>query len=257
MRENLEANLARLSRLGYQGVELAVRNPELIDVTRVKGLLADNNLKAVALGTGQAYVDEGLSLSNPDPAIRRKATDRLKAHMELAAKLDCLVIVGLLRGRKSDSTLTPGVGKPPSAPQFLEWVAESLRECSEIRPGTIMVEPINRYETDIVNNLDEAAELCGMVGGGRVRILADTFHMNIEERDPVASLRKHAGLIGHMHFADSNRWAPGWGHIDFAACVKALAESGYKGFISVEILPKPTPETCAEESIKTLKMLDP
>jgi sugar phosphate isomerase/epimerase len=79
--------------------------------------------------------------------------------------------------------------------------------------------------------------------------------MNIEEPSMVASLRRAGAHIFHMHLADSNRWYPGAGHIDFHAVVDTLRQVGYTGYLSVEAMPLPDADTCASESMKTLKKL--
>jgi sugar phosphate isomerase/epimerase len=78
--------------------------------------------------------------------------------------------------------------------------------------------------------------------------------MNIEEPDMAASLRKHAGSLGHIHFADSNREAPGHGHTDFRSVLLTLQESGYKGFFSFEVLPRPSERQALEDAVSSCHM---
>lgn len=99
---------------------------------------------------------------------------------------------------------------------------------------TLFLEPLNRYEDHMVNTLDQGVDLCRELGLGSVRVIGDFFHMNIEEPDPVESLRRAAPYIAHMQLGDSSRLEPGTGHIDFAAGIAALSESGYDGWYALE-----------------------
>jgi sugar phosphate isomerase/epimerase len=126
-----------------------------------------------------------------------------------------------------------------------KYFIQSIVECLEYKPEvTLTLEPINRYETNLYNDTRSAMEVIDKIGRPNLKMLADTFHMNIEERDIIESILRAKGYISHVHFADSNRWAPGCGHIDFSEILDALEEIGYQGAVSAEILPKPTPEEC-------------
>jgi sugar phosphate isomerase/epimerase len=100
--------------------------------------------------------------------------------------------------------------------------------------GVLLLEPLNRYEDYLVNTLADGASLISELGLPTVRLMADTFHMNIEEADPAASLREHAGLLGHVQVADSNRLEPGAGHYDWPGTLAALDEIGYQGWLVLE-----------------------
>ncbi len=242
----LEEQFTRLSEIGYHGIELAVRTPSRVDREKVLSLKEKTGLAVSALGTGQAYGEEGLSLTGPDKEVRKKALSRLFEHVDLAAEIGAsVIIVGLIRGKTS-----PGMGLE----RCLSLVAEALSEvgpAAESRGVTVVLEPINRYETDIVPTLADAAELIEKAGGKGLGILPDTFHMNIEEADPCGALRKWASRAGHFHVADSNRWAPGHGHLDIGAHLNCLKDGGYKGWVSVECLP--FPEKTKARAFETLK----
>lgn len=251
LKSNLEENLLRISRLGYDGVELAVRNPEEIDVEKVVGLCKAYDLPIVAIGTGQAWGEEGLSLTDPLPETRKGAINRLKSHIQLASFNRSKVIIGLIRGMYQQDVSTQ---------QTMEWLIEGILECVDFAkkyPGvTLSIEPINRYETNMINTIQEGIDLLNLLKLEEVGLLVDTFHMNIEEADLLNSIKLAGGKINHVHFADSNRWAPGRGHIDFKSIVTQLHEINYSGFISAEILPKPFPDSCVEETLKYFRDLE-
>ena len=119
----------------------------------------------------------------------------------------------------------------------------------------LALEPINRYETTLINNAAQGLELIERVGADNFGLLLDTFHMNIEEPDIEASIRQCGAHIFHFHVADSNRWYPGAGHLDFKSILKMLFDTGYPGWVSGEFLPKPDAESAAREGIAFLRRI--
>jgi len=233
---DLERTFERMRALGYTGVELAVRDPATVPVRPLRALLERYALRVPAIGTGQAWVEEGLSLTHPEPAVRQAALARLKAHLELAAEWSALVIIGLIRGR-----LMEGVDRA----QALGWLGEALACLTDQAAGCgvrLALEPLNRYETDLLNTVGEAMALVERVGHPALGVLLDTFHANIEEASIEAAIAQAGARLFHVHIADSNRRAPGWGHLDFDSVRKALQEVGYRGWLSAEVLPQPSLE---------------
>ncbi len=247
---DLDENLHQVAALGYDGAELAIRDPRLVDLDTLEQLVRKHGLAVPALGTGQAWGEEGLSFTDPDPDIRRAAIERVKSHIPVAERLGAVIIIGLLRG-----IVRPGVDHN----QAMEWLVEALQECARAAaPGGVRLalEPINRYETTLINSVDEGLALIDAVGAENFGLLLDTFHMNIEEPSIEGSIRKAGDRIFHFHVADSNRWYPGAGHLDFVSILRALRETGYQGFVSGEFLPQPDAATAAREAIRFLRALD-
>ena len=208
-----------------------------------------HNLEVPAIGTGQAWGEEGLSFTDPDPAIRRAAIERIKSHVPIAARFNAIIIIGLIRG-----IVKPGV----TLDQAIGWLSEALQECSQAASPygvRLALEPINRYETTLINNVEQGMDLIERVGADNFGLLLDTFHMNIEEPSIEESIRKCGKNIFHFHLADSNRWYPGAGHLNFHSVLTSLKDTGYQGFISGEFMPKPDVETAARENIAYLRAL--
>jgi len=244
---DLETNLAQIASLGYDGVELAIRDPKLIDLDLLDELVRKHGLHVPAIGTGQAWGEEGLSFTDLDPEVRYAAIERIKSHIPVASHFGAVIIVGLVRG-----IVKPGVGHA----QAMDWLIDALRECSDTaRPHGIRLalEPINRYETTLVNNAAEGLDLIERVGADNFGLLLDTFHMNIEEADILASIRACGVNIFHFHVADSNRWYPGAGHLNFNSILAELFDTGYQGWVSGEFLPLPEAEMAAKESVIHLR----
>src|SRR5512136_3022031 len=140
---DLETNLRRIAALGYDGVELAIRDPKLVNLTELDRLIAICGLSVPAIGTGQAWGEEGLSFTDPDPHVRQEAIARIKAHIPAAAHFGAVIIIGLIRG----------IVRPGTDPTLaMEWLVEAIRECStaaEAKGVRLALEPINRYETTL------------------------------------------------------------------------------------------------------------
>ncbi len=246
---DLDSNLSKIAGLGYQGVELAIRDPRMVDVQALCLLVSSHGLAVPAIGTGQAWGEEGLSFTDPDEAIRRRAIERIKTHVPIAERFGALIIIGLIRG-----FVRPGV----EASQATDWLVSAISECAaEARAHRVRLalEPINRYETSLINNAQQGLELIERVGQDNFGLLLDTFHMNIEEASIEASIRACGTRIFHFHVADSNRWYPGAGHLDFPSILQALDRTGYTGWISGEFLPCPDAFTAARKSIELMNRL--
>lgn len=249
------ANVAKIAALGYDGVELAIRDPNLVNAGELLRLVSAHGLKVPAIGTGQAWGEEGLSFTDPDPAVRAAAIQRVRDHAPLAARLDAacdqpgrtVIIIGLLRG-----IVKPGVDHE----QAMDWLIEALQACADAAAPhgvRLALEPINRYETTLINTVSQGLALIERVGADNFGLLLDTFHMNIEEPSIKESIRACGDRIFHFHVADSNRWYPGAGHLDFESILEALFATGYQHYISGEFMPMPDADTSAREAIAYLR----
>ena len=115
----------------------------------------------------------------------------------------------------------------------------------------LLFEPLNRYETNLINSIDDGLALIQSLGNSNVKLLADLYHMNIEEADLAAALKAGGKAVGHVHFADSNRRPMGLGHTDMTGISSALRDIGYDGYVSAECLPYPDPDAAAKKTIES------
>jgi sugar phosphate isomerase/epimerase len=246
---DFEANVAKIAGWGYDGVELAVRDPSLVNAGELERVVSAHGLTVPAIGTGQAWGEEGLSFTSDDEKVRAAAVERIMSHVPLAARLDAIVILGLIRG------ITP---ESQTHERSMEVLVEAIRACAEAASGTgvrFALEPMNRYETDLIHSAAQGLDLIERVGADNFGLLLDTFHMNIEEADISASIRDVGDRIFHFHVADSNRWHPGAGHLDFRSILEVLVSTGYDGFVSGEFMPLPDADAAAERGIAHLRAL--
>lgn len=246
---DLERHCARAAALGFDAVELFVRDARSLDAARLERVLADHGLAVSGFGTGPGWVVHQLRLTDPDASIRRRAVGFVGEMIDLAARFRAPVIVGSMQGR-----VEGGVTRE----QALAWLREGLETLLPRATAAglpVLLEPLNRYETNLVITVADGLALIETLPGGGLRLLCDLFHMNIEEADMAAALRQAGARVGHVHFADSNRRAAGLGHTDFQPVAGALRAIGYEGFVSAEVLPLPDPETAARTTIQRFNEL--
>jgi len=237
------------ANMGYDGIELHISDPRKGDLSYLKELALSHGLEVPAIGTGPTYTLHGISFLS-SAGVRKRAVGRLREYIKIARDLEAVVIVGLIRGRLAEGRFT----------RCKAW--KTIRDClvhsaavAEEDGVILAIEPINRYETDLINTLAEALRMASDVDSESVKIMADTFHMNIEEASIAYSLRQSRGKLAHFHVADSNRLSPGKGHLDFSSIISELKGIGYEGYLSAEILPQPSVEQASLDTIQFLKSL--
>jgi sugar phosphate isomerase/epimerase len=241
--DGLEAACRAAAELGFDAVEVFPASAADLPLEQLRGLLAAHGLVLAAVGTGAGWVKHGLHLCHADAEIRRQASAFIGAIVDLAGQFGAPAIIGSMQGR-SDATV------PREA--ALDHLAAALHELgarAAAHGQVLLYEPLNRYETNLFNRQAEAAEWLRGRGIRHVKLLCDLFHMNIEEGDMAAALVSCGDLVGHVHWADSNRRAVGLGHIDVAPVVAALESIGYRGFLSAEVFPLPTLHEAARQSL--------
>lgn len=245
--DDLAAGCRKAAELGFDAVEVFPPGPDAVDADELRSILDDNGLSLAAVGTGAGWVKHKLSLTSADETVRAKAVAFIEGIMNLAAKFDAPAIIGSMQGRWE------GAVTKQTAIRYLGNALFKLDEHANDLGTTLLYEPINRYETNLINTLGDAVQLLSGIGTQRVKILADLYHMNIEEVHLADSLRNAGAFLGHIHFADSNRRAAGMGHTDFAPIIAALVEVGYTGYLSAEILPLPDSDTAAKQTIESFR----
>ncbi len=179
-----------------------------------------------------------------------RARDFIRSLIDLGGPLGAPAIIGSMQGRSGGD----GVDHP-TATGYLAEALDDLGEHARPYGVPLIYEPLNRYETNMANTVEAGVALLGSLSMGNVVLLADLFHMNIEETDIPAAIRAGGDRIGHLHFVDSNRRAAGFGHIVFAPIAAALREIGYEGYASAEALPHPDPVAAARRAIDAFHAL--
>ena len=229
--DDLPGACKKAKDLGFDAVEVFPPAADAVDRKELAKLLDGHGLALAAVGTGAGWVKGRLHLCQPDPAARTRARTFIRSIIDLAGPFHAPAIIGSMQGRSGD-----GVDHPTAT----GWLSEALEELSEHARQfnvPLIFEPLNRYETNMANTIEQGVRLLKGLSTKNVVLLADLFHMNIEETNIAAAVRAGAGHIGHVHFVDSNRRPAGLGHLDYPPIVAALREIGYNGFASAEALP--------------------
>lgn len=245
--EPLARGFAFAKETGFDGVELFLPGPDHVTAYEIKSLAQTHGLGIAAVGTGAGMVKHGLSLTDPSIEKRVAALDFIERMIAFGGQLGAPAILGSMQGKYSGEV---------SRQQALEWLAEALRIAGKAAAKfnvPFIYEPLNRYETNLINRLADGADFIEANSLENIVLLADLFHMNIEEADLAASIRAAGKHIGHVHYADSNRRAMGFGHTDPAPLIAALKEIGYTNHLSAEIFPLPDPLTAAKQTIHSIR----
>jgi len=246
-REKLDTAIRKAWEFGYDGVELALVNAEEVNVAAIKNLIKKYSIEVPLISTGRVFSEAHLSFTHLEKNMRDEAIQTMKDIVEVASQFQADVNVGRVRGDIPEN-------RPREEAE--ERFFSAMIECSDFaatRNVELLLEPVNRYETNFINSLEEGIDIVEKLNRENVKLMPDTFHMNIEDASIIASLKKAGNKIGYVHFADSNRWAPGQGHLDFSQIIASLKEIGYDGYVTVEILPNPNPDEAVKMAISFLR----
>lgn len=221
-----EALLDTLHRCGFYGVELNLPAMEQFDPAWLSALVRRHGLRLDQLATGAYAKAHGCSLSAEDPAVRRRSVEDCVRNLEFAARAGCGVILGFFKG---------GPGQPPEdARQRLTDSLQKLRPFAERWGVPVLVEATNRSESSAACSLQETLEILDAVGSPCFGMLADTYHMHLEESSVCGALRTYAGRFERLHLSDDNRLFPGFGRLDFGKILSILIQTGYTGRLGIE-----------------------
>jgi sugar phosphate isomerase/epimerase len=227
--EPLDLGIQRIAKYGYDFVEV-VGEPTTTSIPFVQQALAENN---IGVSTVISIFTPERDLVSSNESIRENTIKYLKSNIDFAVQLGAKIV-----------TLTPTACMKirPEVAREIEWdwaVAGALEAASYAKENgvRIAVEPWNRYESYLINRLDQSIDFCKQVDSSGIGVMADTFHMAIEDSDIPAAITRAGKSLIHVHLADSNRAAPGRGHLNFTDIVRALNQIDYKGVCSFELLP--------------------
>ncbi len=224
-----DGDLHCMKHASYDAVELQIADPAEFDEPRVRRSLAAAGLPLCAFQTGATYATRGNCLCTPDDAVRQRTIALLETHVDLAARWDAVVVFGSLQGRRSDAPDTA------SGQSRIEAALAHLGARASVKGVTIAFEPVNQLEVGFNNTIATVASLVRRLDLPGLRMMVDTFHMNIEEPDMRAPLAGIADILVHVHLSETNRDILGAGHWDTAGFLSELQRVGYKGVCSVGV----------------------
>lgn len=214
------------ARIGYELIEVLIFDPATLDRGMTKRVVGETGLE---LRLGMALAPN-TDISSPDPAVAKAGEETVGRCLEIASDLGVPAISGIVYAAFN------AYQAPPSSGQRRQ-VADALgrldRRAAELGVK-IGIEPVNRYESYLINTVDQAGDLIAEAGGANCFIHMDTFHMAMEESDLAAALMRHRDRLGYAHLAENNRGLPGTGMFDFRRYFRTLAAVGYRGDFTVE-----------------------
>jgi D-psicose/D-tagatose/L-ribulose 3-epimerase len=237
-----DAVFAMLKDAGYDGVEIPIFDREVDKYAALGRRLDDLGLERLAVAA-RGPADNPIAA---DHAVRGEAVEAMKANLDSAAALGAPLICGPV-----GAPLGVFSGAPPTdderarAVDYLQQVAPY----AEGRGVTIALEYLNRFEMYLTNTAADLAALVREAGHPRIRMMYDTFHAHIEEKDPRAALVECADVLAHVHLAESDRSTPGSGQVAWDETFAAIGEIGYDGWVVIEAFGDAQPGFAAATSI--------
>lgn len=242
-------NLAQAAALGYQAIELHTREDEECDFKAIREAEQKYGVKLAMVITGRLNTEGECNLIDDRPYIVDTAMARMKTYIDMAQAFKADIVIGWVKGNIP-------AGKKPD--KYIKRLAGNLRILAAYaaeRKVKLNAEVINRYEVNIFTTADETMDFIETYKIDNLFVHLDSFHMGIDECDPVAAIRRCKGKLGYFHLADNSRQYPGSGQFDFKQILNTLEEVGYDGYLSVECLPKPDGLTAAKKAIEYMKEL--
>jgi sugar phosphate isomerase/epimerase len=232
--------------LGYDGLELALRFARQVNLPEMKRRLAATGMEVPCVSSGQVFAADRLYFTHPDASVRDAAVERIAEMIELAAELGAKVNTGRVRG-----IIHEGESVETATSRYLACM-DRCADIAEPLGVELIIEPVNRYEVNFINNCTEGLDVVRRCGRPCVKLMPDVFHMNIEDTSFRQAFEAARDVVTYVHVADSNRLAPGWGHLPFDEILAILRSIGYDGWLTAEILPQPDPESAARQAIAFL-----
>ncbi|HET6443252.1 MAG TPA: sugar phosphate isomerase/epimerase family protein [candidate division Zixibacteria bacterium] len=246
---DLDIAFRKVADLGYDGVELMTKDPSRLDVLQIRRSLDLLGLELVGLCTGHVFGEDNLGLVGPDRELCQQAMVRLKSFVDIAADhFDQGTMVNIGRSR--------GPGYPGNPIATLDDMVTAFRNLAAYageRGVRIVLEPINVHQVNHIHSSQDGVAIVKRVGHKNFGLMLDVYHMNIEDEDIYNSFREAGDLCWFVHLADNNRHWPGSAHLNFEQIFRVLEEISYEGYVSLEILPWPDPDTAAQASIESLR----
>ncbi|MDV7085964.1 sugar phosphate isomerase/epimerase [Rhodococcus sp. IEGM 248] len=215
--------------MGYDLFEVCIEDPAALSAELLAEASQRTGLPISICGAFGPDRD----VSHESPANRRAGIEYLEHCIDVAAAVGSPHVAGPMYSATGKARLLP----PDERARQRNWAAESLREVADYaaaRGVTLAIEPLNRFETDLVNTVDQGLELCELIDRENVGLMLDTFHMNIEEKSIGQAIRAAGEKVFHFQVSENDRGTPGSGHVPWHETFDALREIDYRGSIVVE-----------------------
>jgi 5-keto-L-gluconate epimerase len=248
-RGSLFDSIAALAEMGYDAVELDLKDPDEVDVNALRRVLRDNNITWCGMGTGRLAAEDGLTFTDPNPDIRRRAIEAVCRLIEMSAEFGAMPMIG--RVRHDVQNLSDRDTQYRRMVEGLTICAAHAVKCGHVA----MLENITRYINPSCNTVAATMQCIREVNSPGLKMMLDTYHCWLEERSFYGSIVECGSELVYVHMSDSNREAPGYGLIDYSEVIGVLKAMGYSGPLVCEVLMKPDCESVAEDSLALMRSL--
>jgi len=236
-----------LKKYDFDGMEMMVRDPSELNLNEIDKLSRDFGIEIPVICTGEIYGRDRLSFMDPDEDIRIEALERTKSVIQLAAVFGAKVNIGRLRG-KYYSHIPKEISE--------EWMYSAFARISEFaekKDVILILEPATHIYTNCITSTQQGIDVVKKVGSENFRLMADLFHMNLEDKSMEESFRKASPYLEHIHLCDSNRCPPGMGVFDFPRIIDIIKDTGYRGYVSAEVFQEPDQYSAIAMTSKALR----
>ncbi|WP_036385769.1 sugar phosphate isomerase/epimerase [Muricauda sp. MAR_2010_75] len=227
--ETIEALFPKISKLGFDVVEIAVEDPTLIDVQKVKEGLDKYGLDVTICGAFGSSRD----LTNESVEVQKNGLSYIEACLDICEELGVSFFAGPMYSAVGKARMLP----PEQRKAEWDLAVKNLRnvcEMAENRGLKIALEPLNRFESDLVNTTDDALRMVKDINHSSAKVMIDSFHMSIEERDVESAIKAAGDKLIHVQVSENYRGAPGSGQTPWDAYKRGLEAIGYEGVVSIE-----------------------
>lgn len=219
----------KIRNTGYDMVEIAVEDPGLIDVEVIREELEKNGLKAVICGAFGPTRD----LSSEDRSLQENGLNYIQQCLDIASGVGAGFVAGPMYSAVGKARMIPPEQRKAEWDRAVENLRIACKMAGE-RGLELALEPLNRFETDLVNNVDDLLRMIGDIAHPAAKILLDGFHMNIEEPDAEKAIRAAGDKLIHVQVSENYRGTPGTGQTNWDAYLRGLQAIHYQGCVSIE-----------------------
>jgi D-psicose/D-tagatose/L-ribulose 3-epimerase len=219
----------RAKEMGFDLIEVCIEDPSRLTADALVGASERTGLPVSICGAFGPDRD----VSHEDAAMRRKGIDYIKLCVDYAEKVGSPHVAGPMYSATGKTRLL----SPEERTQQRTWAAESLREAADYaaeKGVSLAIEPLNRFETDLVNTVEQGLELLDLIGADNAGFMLDTFHMNIEEKSTGDAIRAAGKKVFHFQVSENDRGTPGSGSVAWREVWAALEDIDYRGPIVIE-----------------------
>jgi len=230
--DDIAKDFHEFSQTGLRGIELSIRDTDDIDWPDFNLQLKKNKLELVTLATGLVRKIDNISLMDEDKEKRQMAVLRINKMIDHLGAYDSSsknILIGYVKGE-----LTADSKENKERIKRLTGSLEEILGLAETKKVRLLIEVINHNETNFITNIASGASFVSGFKSDYLKILIDTYHMDIDEKNPSEAIKSASQYIGYVHISDSNRKFPGNGSIDFKPLLAALKDVGYKGYLMLE-----------------------